>query len=616
MRIYCFYLILNSDMPAIEKLEMPDLENVLHTVPTINQHLICDIILGLNMEEFLKEIIIFCNPTLVLQTLQIFTSHIKYSAPTRCLKQISLLGLACYRFICRLQFYDFTTNMFSKILTDAYNMFFKCINYYIVPPNAERLNTLTEDEQYLNKGHNLYSLLTLTQDCLNRFLSSERFDSEGFQEIYLYTIDSNSIKTRSVLCNTCDIDNNLLLECLKKCNETLLDKCQSLLMEVSVQVFCAWTEFEENGKSMQQTVRESCYLLHTILTNNLPVLDHTIIALLPQMSCKPVDIQDIINSSDVSTIIENASKESNEQAHWVNSILEISNFSQNEELLQSLLNNINLVETNNCIKLFKILTKCLKEKQCNFDNLMKSLAVKAFISLEPNVKIELTCNHFTEKFFNNTLHSPDFLTMNTELFNKFTASINWDINDVYNTFIQNPSEVYTSIIRSAVDNSKQCDLMIQILTVLNQFTSYSYTTETEPTLIKMIKTILHSDLKTDVQFVNVVKFITSLKKGNILSEANLLLLIVMPGLHEALLNKNLSFIRIYIQILKNGFEMTEMLKYRAPLLAMIAQALEVVRWTTHSFVADSPDTLEEILEVQMNIFATYKSQFPGKHFST
>lgn len=610
MRIYCLYLVLNTDVHALESIaDLPDIESIMFTAPLINKHLISAFIWRLHMHDFVKEILVFCHPCLVVQLAKHLTYSLKFMQPTKCLKQLNVLMSGIYKFICRLHFY---THYLPTIPDDAYNQFILCLNYYVEPPNKDKLNHLTEEERDVYKGHYLYSLLTLTMECLNCYSSIPEFESDGFNEMYLYTVETERIQTRSLSFKMCNSTNTELRELIEKFNVMLLDKLQALIMDVSVQVFCAWTEYEENGKSMQQTIRETCYKFHEQLSKVPTLLEHRLLSMLPQMSCKPTDIHDIISGSDIDTIIQNATEDSEDKIHWVRAIINSPHLSNNKELLETLLSNINLIEPHDHEKIITIMLNAIKNVNHEHREMHKLLAIKAFTLLEDEVKVKLTLEQFPDRLFNNDLQCEEFQNMNIKLFNKLISSPDTNIHDVYNTFIQNPLEIYIKIVSVAVDNSKQIDLMLKIMIMLKQFLNHFYNTDTDPALFKVILNACKNKSLTDVQLNNLVQFIIQLKTENIVCEAKFLLLIIMPGLHEALVDKDIRLIKLNLQFLKHGYEVNELLKYRAPLLAMIGQIMEVVRWTNQTFISEAPTTLEEALHLQMNVFKTYNSQIPVK----
>lgn len=611
MREYCFYLILNSDLPIIEDLlDMPGIANIVWTIPTVNKCLICEMIWGLNMEDYLKEILVYCHPALSLQAFIQFTEYVAYTTPTKCFNHLKILVTSCYQLICRIHYYNYDDGFISTILSDLYDNFLVILNYYTTPPNADKLNRLTEDELHKHRGDNIYNLLSSTYECLGYFLSRQTFEPEDFDEMYLSTIKPHHIKTRVIPYKMCESENNMLLDYLHKFNTALLEKCKVLVMETSVEIYCAWSEFEENGKTMQQNIGELCYLLRGRMEKIHSLLEHPLFNMLIQLSCKPADIHDIIKCSDNDSLIENAYIKSEEQKYWLQAIINKTDLYENGPLLECLLNNIESVDEEDCSRLYSKSQEHFSEQVTPHSNMIKLLMVKVFLKLSDTKKIEILNEHFCNRFLKNNLQTQEFHNMITELFNKITTCSATNISDVYGVFIQNPHEVYKKILQCAIDNSQQSELMMKIMTMLGPFANHYYHSDVDPAIIKCIEFITHN-LKTDNQLNNFIHFISEMKKSNILSGAKILLLIIMPGLHTSLLNKDIRMINVHVRLLRSAFDLSELLQYRAPLLKMISQTLEIVRWNFATFSSDAPATLEETLKLQMSIFSTYEPEIPG-----
>lgn len=612
LRKFTFYLILNADFPILEDLvEKPGIDIVIWTIPTITKCLLCQMVWGLSMDIFLYEIIAFCNPMLALQVLQPFVDSLKHISPTQCMAKLKILSGACYRLICRLCFFNHDNNLISTILSGVSENFLRCLAYYSAPPNADKLSRLSEDDKYKHMGNNLHSLFSLVLECLTHYTSSEKFDPEGFEDMYMCTIRSDSIRTQNHTEKISEIQNGVILEYLNKCNTALLDKSMELVMEISVDIFCAWSEFDENGKSMQRTVGELCYLLMSKLEKTPFLCDHPITNMLAQISCKPVDIHDIIRVAEIDTIIDNINNSQQNRSLWLQALIQKENLCQNTSCMECLIANVEFIVEEERAKLLEMLLTYLEnnELECDF---VQILSVKLICQLEGASKHDIITHHFRNKTFNNMLENSETTNMLTETFNKLIATADAQLTDVLNVFIQNPSITFSKIFDTAVENVKQCEIMLKVMTMLLEYSDHFYMTDTEPCIVKIIQSYKHTKLDSEVQRENFAHFVTELKKSNFLSGAKLLLLITMPTLHKALLTKDSVLIQIQIKIIKGSFSLEEQKQYRAPILVMLAQVLEATRWTLETFSGNShAELLEDTLQLQMEIMHSYDDEIPG-----
>lgn len=606
LRKFAFYLILNADFPILENLiEMPGIDTVIWTVPTIPKCLLCEMFWGMNMDSFLAEIIAFCNPLMAQQVLQPFVDSIKHGTPIQCHRKLNILSGSCYRLICRLHFFKTDNSMISLLLTDIFENFLRCLSYYSAPPNSDRLDRLSEDDKYKHMGNNLHSLLSLTLQCLTHFNSTEKFDPEGFEDMYLCTIKPENIKTRNLCHKIFEIQDGPILEYLSKCNTALLDKCMELIMEISVDIFCAWSEFDEDGRSMQQSVGELCYMLKSKL-EKLPVLcDHHVTTMLPQISCKPVDIHDMIRAADIDTIIDNINNsQENNKSLWLQALIKKDDLCQNIISIQCLFRNVEFIKEEDCSKLLDTLLAYVENNDS--PDLLLRLAVKLISQLDRIEKDKLVTHHFRNKIFNNRLENSETAAMITETFNKLIATPDAKVTEVLNVFVQNPSDTFTRILHTGVENEKQFEIMLRLMAMLQQYSAHFYVTDAEPCIVKIIQSYSHSKFETDAQRKNFANFVIEMKNCGFLSEAKLLLLIVMPNLHKGLLTNDYTLLHIQIKIIRGAYSVEEQKQYRTPILVMLAQVLETTRWTPNTYTGNSQaELLEDTLQLQIEIMNSY-----------
>lgn len=604
MRKFALFLVLNGDLPILEEMvEREGIDMVIWTIPTIPKCLMVEMFWNLHMDMFVYEIIAFCYPQLALEVADAFINNIKYLTPSTCLDKLKQICAACYRLTCRLQFFTFENNIISNLMTSAFNSFQQCMNYFVTPPNAWKLTSLSKDDQYKYKGNCLYTILLLLKECIAQFTSRQQFAPDGFDDMYLLTYKVGSYTEIPLRFETCSSPNQSVLDCLDKCLQTLVDKCTQLVMDVSVDIFCAWSEFEENGKSMQQTVGELCYALSTLLPSVQSLKEHPFITMIREISHKPEEIEELINASDSATIIENMNK-SDDKNSWVRALVHKENVCNDETLVQQLTDNIHLLNEEECYTLFQV---C--HNHCNishgYTDSLEELALKAFQRCSASAKLTIIDERFSKSNFFDISDTLEINNMMTEIFNKLIVSPDSDLSVVLNVFLQSPQMVYTKIFSLATETSQQTEIMLRVMSLLQKYSNHYYTNETEPCVIKITQNILDSCLDTEVKQDNFVKFICGMKNASIIPGAKLLLQIIMPHLHKALINKDVLSINVQCKLLSEAYTLEELIAYRAPILAMLAQVLDAVRWKIHTFNSHGPCTLTLALQLQKTLFDSF-----------
>ncbi|VVC95413.1 unnamed protein product [Leptidea sinapis] len=499
-----------------------------------------------------------------------------YADPRNCFNKLKILVTSCYRFIYRLPFFK-DGNNFS---TGALQNFHSCLKYFYEPPNRSKLEDLNKDDKYKYIGNNLYAMLLTIKDCINEYTKVQQLNPADFHEVYGLTYNEECLeKSQSELTLAMFPDN--LKKIIENCNELLLGTCKELVMEVSVDIFCSWSEFEENGKSMQQRIGELCYKIHTDLCNVSTTSEHPIVNMLKQISYVPVSCEDLINNTDCDTIVSNIKNGADEREQWLKALLKKDKLCENLGIIQQIISNITVYTTDESYMLFNVCVTDIDNYPENKEEI-KSLLIKAFQQCADTDKLKILEEHFTNNNFNDDLMSNQFESLSVEVFNKLTTLDNAELTNVLSLFLQCPKKVYVKFFHLAVENKGQTEIMLNILTQLKKFSDYFYTQDTEPCIIISAKEVLDEELQ-DERLNNYVKLICGLKSAGVIHMNKLLLLIIMPSLHSAVLNKKINSINLQCKLLKEAFTANELLEYKVPILAMLGQVLDAVRWTITTF---------------------------------
>lgn len=616
MRKFALFLVLNADLPAIQQMvDKEGIDSVIWILPTIPKYLLSEMLWNFIMDKFVWEIIVFSYPPLAIQLASALVHNFKYFTPYECLTKLNVIGAACYNLICRLHLFNFENDIVSDMVNSAFINFNQCLNYFVSPPNSWRLTTLSKTDLYKFKGNGLRTMLYLVSECMQLFATKQAFAPNSFDDIYQLTYKVGTFKEDPLNFNICDSTNKTIMERIQKCNEALLDRCKELVMGVSVDVFCAWSEFDENGSSMQEVIGELCYMLRIqLLSINLIAL-HPVVEMIRQISRKPADIQEIVNNADTNTIIEkinnNISRES-----WVRAVINKHNICHDVNLVQHLINNVQILNDAESRRLFNLCINYLFDYRDNVH--VQMLALKAFQCCSTPTKQDILEQRFSNKslFSIAPQRTPELINAITETFNKFIANENVDLSEVLCVFLRSPPVVYIKIFELATENSHQTEIMFKSILLLKSFSNHYFSNETEPCVIKTAQSMLEKCKGAEATRQNLIKFICLLKDAEIIPKAKLLIMIITPYLHKGLINKDVPLINVQLKLLSAGFSIEDLVpEYRAPLLALLAKVLDVVRWKINTFITLSPSTLQLALELQNALFQTFGAQIPGKCFT-
>lgn len=592
--------MLNADLKILESMvEIDGIDFLIWTIPTVPKCLMCEMFWKLYMNKFVGEIIAFCCPKLSIEVAEAFTNHMKYLNPTESADKVKHVTAACYKLICRLNFFNIDERLINSLLT----VFQKCVKYLSNPPNAGKLEGLRRNQFYKYLGDSLYKLLLLLHECLEEFNGTQKYKLS--EEIVIYMLTYNE----EMVVNKQDVktieSNDMVIECLHKCHEALMESLQELVMGVSVDVFCTWSEFEENGKTMQQTIGELSYKLRPKLES---VVDHPVVQMLEQISCKPIEVEDVINTTSSENIIENINTK--DRVLWLQALLKKENLCKDLSLVETLISNLNTLKGDDFYKLYEICIEHINNSTENIDA-VKLLAVKTFQYCDISSKYNILDKIFIENCFTDKMETLEFNEMTIKIFNKLIAAPDTDLTDVLTVFIQNPKKIFNKIFTLATENAQQSEIMGRVLKHLDRYSNFYYDQDTDPCFITNLKDVIVGELDNEAKQINFINFVSCVKSNNIISGAKLLLLVIMPNLHDALLIKRHAQIYIAIKMLSSVFTLDELLEYRAPMLAMVAQVLDIERWKMDTFDNICPSCIELAVKFQTSLMDSYQNSIPG-----
>lgn len=608
MRKFAFYIVINSDLNILKDLvDFDGLEYVIWTLPTIPKYLMCEILWQLRMDKFIYEIIVFSCPKLAIEVADAVLENFKYLNPTDSLLKIKLLTSACYRMIHRLVYFKMDLNM----LTQAFRNFENCLRYFRELPNAIKLKTLQGDEKYQFMGRQFYYMLCVIVQCMDNYCLNKKFKSPDFQEIYELTYGQGAVvnKDSSVISTN---KYKELLEILDKSNIALLDTCKHLAMDINVNVFCAWSEFEfDNEKSMQKVIGVLTYKILCIICRIPKLKKHPVLNILKEIAYKPIDFAEIINVISADDIIHKIGNDK-ERPKWIKALLYREKLFEDIALVELINTHLELFDSDECHRLFKTMYEYLKLNVATENEAKKLLASKIFqrcSSLAKNGIIEI---YFSKNIFIDTLETTEFDSMVTEIFNKLINTPNMDMSKVFNVFIQNPRKVFTKIITVACEGMEQTNVMTAVIKPLEKYFNHYYEKDIEPCIMLVLKDVIASILECETKQHHFIRFLTSLKNSGAIPGPKLLLLVIMPNLHKALLNKNIFDVDLHCKLIQECYPLPELADYRPPILAMFAQVLDTVRWKMDTYSPIAPVTLERVIKLQTMILMSYESHVPGK----
>ncbi|XP_073942424.1 uncharacterized protein [Choristoneura fumiferana] len=408
------YLVLNADLPELARMtELGALGARVWTLPTLPGALLAELLWGLRMGRFLRRAVAFSEPRLALQLADACVAHLRYMDPRAHLERPALLAGALYRLLCRMPFARALPPAAPAAAAAALRA---CLARLRAAPADDRVR----DDRHRFLARTLTVALRLLEDCLSRFAAVERLEDVEFADVYRATHDPDGPAPEPLSFEVRACPDHTILECLRACNGFLLDDCAALVMEVSVDAFCAWAECgEEAGRTAQRAVGE---LAHRVRA--LPALaGHALRDMLAQIERAPPAIEDLVAAAGADTVAERIGAGGPDGAAWLAALLERDDLCRRPELLGVLGSAAALgaLDDDRSERLFERLVRRLRDDIDGSDaNLLKTLAIEAFRRCGDSAKDRILAEQFRERL-HDELETAEFEEAAVDTFNRLVG---------------------------------------------------------------------------------------------------------------------------------------------------------------------------------------------------
>lgn len=625
-----FFFILNSDLVVLEELaNSDDIGHLIWITPMITKCLLMHLVWGLDLHEFFCEALKFCYPSLSLEILDIATEYARYSNPDESIKRVALLISSTYEMVIRMSQRSVQVKDQKVILVKAHNKMCQLLKYFGDPPNKSKMSDWTVDRLYLHAGRSILLLFEHLLYCFNMF-SSKPPQVPAECDIYQATYD----ETDESFSEKKDNMDDIVAEYIDKINQLLLESAKNNVMAINVDIYCSWCEHldvENPNKSLQRSVGEAAYQLCEVLKSD-PRLENEVISMLPAISCRPENISDHISQACRETMMERSTEKHANQGIWLAGLIRKNYFFFEEDCLKCAINNISCLLPTDVTATFKQGIKILYEPvKYEYANFIKLLVLKCLSSHTTVDQVDLIKETFADYTLSDRLELSDYETKQTEFFNKLLEPFSdSDLIEMYSLFIQNPTKFYRRTFKECVVKPQQTTMMLTALTELKVFSQLRIEYEFDPTpytaqnaslsgsallILHAVKNMHVEDLTSEVEKLSYVFFIKGLVGKELASDEIILLKVLMPSIHKHLTEKNCECLQVHLRALQEIFSTEQHARFIAPLLVMLAQIMEHVRWDLSTFTATAAEVLKSSIIFQNAILKTFlqNKQPSGKH---
>ena len=237
LRKITFLLFLNSEVNFKHDLKKNvKIVHVLKMMPVLKNTIVYSCVWGLNLDEYFYEILRytplwFCQPLL-----DGVAKSMKISKPYDILKRSKMIIESIYFNIIR--------SNCENIQKDTYDAgrFYDSINAFLKmfsEPATATMEKWKKMKRFEYQGHTLKTLLEIVLRCLHFYFNKRVFTHKDKHD--LYRLLQAPIKDEEYRLNNFS---KWTVGVLEKINHTMLNTLQTLVFDVSVDVFMSWTEFD------------------------------------------------------------------------------------------------------------------------------------------------------------------------------------------------------------------------------------------------------------------------------------------------------------------------------------------------------------------------------------
>lgn len=436
VRKFVLFLILNTKIENKSTLN-PAVTHLCNMIPQLPKYLFTHIVFDLKLEQYYGEAVTSLPLTVSLELLENCSRYLQRADPYVLLKQASVVAKAVYYKAYHMR-YETIENI-NSLCVQLLDKFIVSLKNYITPV-AEKILQWRKIKMYQYMGIAIYEILNLLKACFTLYFAEEfvapfyqfyQFSSETFHPL---------IESKDTLNKRQDL--------LKEFNKRLITLCESNIEAVSVDVYCAWVEYDLEGKTLQRAIG----LAASEVLDHLEKFEEVVLLsqMLSSIAVKPQTIENKIKSANEDILLENVQIESEHQILWFKALINFG-VMHSEKIFNIFNSLIHLLDADTCTLLLAQISS--KDVKMEFD--LKKVLFDYFETLNEEKIISIIRNFYSINGFKNESNlETNFDGKFREIFNKLnsgTESI-LPLKDISILVLQNPTKFLTNLWQESEQN--------------------------------------------------------------------------------------------------------------------------------------------------------------------
>ncbi|XP_015838450.1 uncharacterized protein LOC103315013 isoform X2 [Tribolium castaneum] len=312
--------------------------------------------------------------------------------------------------------------------------------------------------------------------------------------------------------------------------EKFIKTCCSIMMAVTLDVFCSWAEFQYEGEPLQSAIAGKSYLFINKYQKN--PLAKELITMLGTIAQKPKTIDDLILQADVPTMISKINRVDVNQKQWFTALL-------NTQVLKCE-KSIECIERWAHLCTVSDVTHLINMGVLSKDPRAKKLVIKCASTLDLNDLILVTIRHFHKNGimsnFNEDLQQ-DLILFFNKIKNKSVDEV--FCKELHLLLLQNPEQTLTYVFVECLKNS------FYLTSLANAWPSLKEVLTIGDFGLNLLNTQINNNTPTEQTYKYYSELLNALISAEIFPIERIIGVVVLPLLENA--NKEANY-----QLLKNG----------------------------------------------------------------
>nr|XP_023018014.1 uncharacterized protein LOC111507024 [Leptinotarsa decemlineata] len=429
--------------------------------------------------------------------------------------------------------------------------------YIILKAAATKLFSVDSSKKVEDKVENISEVTNIILQNLSGIYSDQ---IKNLKTIQIYQHMGYCLLYLFELLLYCDKDHLPLRKFVKNIFRT----CCSIIRNITINVFCAWAEIEEDEEILQTVISGKAYMV-TEEYQKYPEAKE-LIGMLGQIAKKPLTLTELIHKADVRTMIRNVNKVNKDQRNWFKALLG-TNIFKDKAALECVKSWYHLCSEDDVSLLLDL---CVNMN--NFEH--KEIVLKCAATLPVEKLVLVATRHFHKHKFVNMASEgiEDALTVIFNKLNDKSSNVSEDLTgDLVFLLLQSPELVLSCLFSECLKSTFHTACLKHTFSLIREIAKIN----------SIGVTILHGVIERNVpssqNVDNYMELFRNLVDTELFSNKVMILKVFYPLLKKFYEGKCFEELSYSIQILAGGYITISVLEETKALVTLLLNIMDECR---------------------------------------